>query len=359
MAARRGARKASGSLSGGLRWLAAGGRRFTIRGLAWLEENGGNFSRLPLRAKGVVREPVWNLAQCPASARVAFRSDTTRLAVRAANPDAGLMMHMPATGSRGLALYCGGPQRMRPWGTAIPQQDDVSYETTFFTGLKKEVREFRLYLPLYKGLHSLAIGLDRGARILRPSPPTLPRPLVFYGTSITQGGCASTAGTDFVSAVGRMLNLDVVNLGFSGNGKGEPELAALIREIDAALYVLDYVANVTPARLRWTLPRFVRVLREKRPRTPILLVTNICYARYDYSPEVRRVIEAKRDIMMDYYVRARKRGDRDLHLADGFGLVRLGDDGATVDGVHLTDHGFRLMADGLAPIIERIILRNG
>jgi len=347
------ARDAKGA--GRLRWVPAD-RSFTVRGLAWFHENGGRFWRLPVRAREKVREPVWNLAQCPAGAHLAFKSNTSTLAVRVTNRDTGYMPHMASTGSNGLFLYVGPPGRMRPWAAAIPERRSATFERLLFRGVARRTREFRLYLPLYKPLDALEVGLSPGARLLPPSAPTVKKPVVFYGTSITQGGCASTAGSDFVSTVGRRLNLDAVNLGFSGNGRGEPELAELIAEIDAALYVLDYAANVDAARLGRTLPRFVRILRDGHPSTPILLVTNLLAASYDFAPERRRVLEDRRDIMMAFYVRRRRSGDRHIHLADGFGLLPFGADALTVDGVHLSDHGFQIVAERLAAVIEQILL---
>lgn len=351
------ARKDSGG-PGALRWMPAADGRLTVRGLHWFKENGGSFSRLPLRAKKTVRPPVWELAQSPASGRIAFRSDTTSMAVRVTNPDAGHMGHMASSGSNGLVLYSGRPGRMRPWATAIPDIAAPSFESMLFQGIGKKVREFRLYMPLYKGMQSLELGLSKGARILKPSPAAVDGPAVFYGTSITQGGCASTAGSDFVSTVGRMLNVDVVNLGFSGNGQGDPELAELMAEIDAALYVLDYTANTDAAGLKRTLPKFLDILRAKRPRTPILLMTPLCYSRMDFMPGCRLGQEEKRDVTIDHYIRRRKSGDANIHLADGFALIHFGADCAYVDGVHPADHGFRLMAERLAPYIEHILLRD-
>jgi hypothetical protein len=341
-----------------LTWYPATDRRFTVRGLAWFKENRGLYCRLPLRAEKIVRDAVWQLAQCPASARVAFRSDATSMAVRVTNQGVNQMPHMPATGSSGLELFCGAPGGMRSWATAIPDLAQASFERQLFSGLAAKTREFLLYLPLYKGMLKLEIGLNRGARIRPPTPPTFEKPAVFYGTSITQGGCASTAGSDFVSVVGRRLNLDVVNLGFSGNGKGEPELAELISEIDASLYVLDYAGNVEPKMLRRTLPRFMDILRARRPLTPILIMTIVCFASYEFSAARRSALEERRDIMMEHYVRRRRRGDQHIHFADGLSLLPFGTEGAFVDGVHPTTLGFSMMAERLTPIVEQILMRD-
>jgi lysophospholipase L1-like esterase len=335
-----------------IRWISVTDPRLAVRGLAWLKENSGRFCRLPLRAEGAVREIVWNLAQSPASVRLAFRCDATAMAARVARdaPE-----QAPSSGRSRPALYCGLPGRMRPWATFVPNLTIPSSEHELFAEVPRKVREFRFYLPHEPGLR-LEVGLSKGARLLAPSPPALDKPVVFYGTSITQGSCAWTAGTDYVSALGRMLNLDVVNLGFSGSGRGEPEVAEFISEIDAALFVLDYLANVDDRELKRTLPGFIDILRREHPETPIILMTNVCFSQYDFHPAAREMLESRRDIMMENYVRRRKRGDRNIHLVDGFALIPFGTDSALVDGVHPTDHGFRLMADRLAPVIEQILL---
>jgi hypothetical protein len=342
----------------GLRWLSAHDARFTMRGLPWHEENGQSFCRLPHRAEPIVRDNVWALAQAPASAHLAFRSNTSALAVRVRNSDTGFMPHMPLSGSNGLFLFGGPPHRLQPWATAIPEIDSPTFERELFRGAERRTREFRLYLPLYKHLVDLEIGVAKGARILAPSATAVPKPVVFYGTSITQGGCASTAGSDFVSTVGRMLNLETINLGFSGNGWGEPELAELVAEVDASLFVLDYCANVDDKRLRRTLPRFVRILRQAHPQTPILLMTPLCFSKADFQAAMRTVLEHKRDTVLRYYCKQRQAGDENIHVADGFGLLPFGAATAYVDGVHPTDDGFQMIARNLKPYLEYILLRD-
>ena len=343
--------------SDGVVWLPAGDRRFTMRGLWWYEENGGTFCRLPKRAQGVVREPVWELAQCPASARLCFRSDTTAMRVRCALRSAVPFAHMPLTGHSGLALYCGEPYRQVPRAVAFPQMNEKEFQGVLFEGVSPRIREYTLYLPPYNAPVAVEIGLTRDARIEEPSPLALDRPLVFYGTSITQGGCVHTAGADYASILGRMLNLDVVNLGFSGNGKGEPEVARFISEIDASLYALDYVANVSPEDLRETLPVFVKILREAHPDTPIVLMSRVVYTACTFSLDARARHEAQRDVIIHFYSQARRDGDANIHFVDGNSLINYAAQLAYSDqGVHPTNVGFQMMAEALAPQIAQILL---
>src|SRR5262249_47894310 len=151
-----------------LKWISATDRRLTVRGLYWFKNNQGSFSRLPLRAQKIVREEVWMLAQSPASARVCFRTDATAISLRMTNSDTLTMPHMPMSGSNGCILYAGSGPRMRPWATAVPDPQNASFERQLLANLSRQMREYTLYLPLYKALKSLEIGLSPGAKLLAP-----------------------------------------------------------------------------------------------------------------------------------------------------------------------------------------------
>ncbi|MHC4884057.1 MAG: SGNH/GDSL hydrolase family protein [Planctomycetota bacterium] len=340
-----------------IRWFGAGSGKSEIRGLAWHDKNKGKFCRLPLRAEGVVRDPVWALAQSTAGARVCFKTDSTRLQLRATLNHDSRMAHMPATGQSGFALYEGEPGRMRTWGVAFPGVNEVTFEREFFQNVEKTMREFTVYLPLYNGVQSIELGIDRGAKLQAPSKLAHDKPAVIYGTSITQGGCAHTSDADYPSILGRMLQIDTVNLGFSGNGQGEPEMATIISEIDAAVYVLDYVANVDAKKLKRTLPKFIEILRKKRKTTPIILASRIVFSQCTWNKGTRQDHEDKRDIMIETYAKMRRKGDRNIHFIDGNTLIPYGQDLAYSDaGVHPTTYGFEIMARVMAPQLEAIML---
>ncbi|OGV65367.1 MAG: hypothetical protein A2498_12655 [Lentisphaerae bacterium RIFOXYC12_FULL_60_16] len=341
-----------------LRWLSPTSPLLSVQGLYWFKSNRGSFSRFPLSAKSSLRPPVWDLAQCPAGGCIAFRSDTTVLRVRVTNRDTSHMPHMPLSGSNGLSLYAGQPGALRPWGSAIPDMTNPWFEREFFNGIKPAMRDYRIYLPLYHPLQALEIGISKRARLLKPTPPVIAKPVVFYGTSITQGGCASTAGSDFISIMGRLLNLNMINLGFSGNGQGDIEVARLMAGMNASLFALDYLSNVNPEKLRETLDPFYKTLRNHHPKTPILLVSPVCFWQADFKPESIRDQELKRDILISFYAQKRTAGDTAIHFADAFDMLHFAAGAAYVDGVHPTDAGFSLLAHRLAPVLQRILLRN-
>lgn len=340
-----------------MQWIETGDPRLQIDGLPFHRENGGRFCRLPLRAEGVVRPEIWWLAQMPSGGRIRFRSDTTSLSLRIAHSVRVHMDNMPLIGHSGIDVYVGGPGAMRCWGTTRPDGEQTAYERSLLAGLAPEEREYTLYLPTYNDLTRLEIGLSDGARILpSASRYAVDKPVVFYGSSITQSGCATRPGNGYVPIVGRNLNLDVVNLGFSGNGLGEPEVARFVAEIDAACFVLDFHCNVaTVEGLRAVYEPFYRTLRERHPCTPILMVSMICttFELHDPGAKARRL--GQRDVILQTHAKARREGDQQVYFLDGADLIGPEADGAFVDGIHPNDRGFFMMADGLTPVLKRVL----
>ncbi|MEW6752364.1 MAG: SGNH/GDSL hydrolase family protein, partial [Candidatus Latescibacterota bacterium] len=179
------------------------------------------------------------------------------------------------------------------------------------------------------------------------------RPLVFYGTSITQGGCASRPGMAHVALLGRWLDRPVVNLGFSGNGTMDPEMADLLAELDAAAYVIDCLPNLSPEGVSERTGPLVERLRQGRPVTPIVLVEDRTLTNAALLPERQEHHRRMRAALATAVARLRDCGVEHLHVAPGAGL--LGEDGeATVDGSHPTDLGFHRQATALLPLLRSL-----
>ncbi len=326
-----------------------------LEGRGWTDTK-TPFDRLPAAAEGKVPAPVWALSLNSAGLCVRFVTDATAIDARWALRSATLAMnHMPATGVSGLDLYVRVPGQGWRW-LAVGRPQAQENTATLVSGLPPGQREYLLYLPLYNGVTSVKLGIAKGARLGKapPRPPERSRPILFYGTSITQGGCASRPGMVHTAILGRRLDVPVINLGFSGNGRMELVMAEFIAQVDAAVYVLDCLPNMNAAELTERVEPFVRVLRQARPETPILMVEDRTYANAFLLPAQRARNDTSRAAHRAAFERLTAAGVSGLHYLAGETL--LGDDGeATVDGSHPTDLGFVRQAEALEPVLRSLL----
>ncbi len=336
----------------GLVWYDV--RPLGVEGRGWTE-TGRFFSRLPAKAQAIVREPVWNGGQRSAGLCVRFLSDSSAVSARWTVLWPSLAMdHMAATGVSGLDLYVrlGGEGGWRWLGVGRAQQFPTN-QRLLAADMPPGLREYLLYLPLYNGTERLEIGVPPESS-LRPAPPRSEgrrRPVCFYGTSIVQGGCASRPGMAYPAILGRRLDRPVINLGFSGNAKMEPEMANLLSELDVAAYVLDPLPNVQEPMITERLEPMVRTLRSAHPDAPIVLVESIIYQDAHLVASRRSRVMTSNAAFRSAFERLRLAGVSGLHYVPAEGL--LGEDGeATVDGTHATDLGFVRMANALEPVLR-------
>lgn len=340
----------------GLIWHDA--RTLTIEGQGFVDCD-GPFSRLPARAKALVSESVWYLGHHSAGLAVRFQSDAPELSARWKLPDppapgAALelaMNHMTATGVSGLDLYGSDPKHGWRWfGGGRPAARTNCAQLV--AGLQPAMRTYMLYLPLYNALESLQIGLPKGSHIQPVAPRA--KPVVIYGTSIVQGGCASRPGMAYTAILGRRLDQPVVNLGFSGSGKAEIEVAALLAEIDARVYVIDCLPNLNAVLVPERVESFLRLLRQRRAATPIVLVENVSYSHAAFVQSMADELAARNQVLHDIYAKLLSESFTGLYYVPSQSL--LGDDGeGTVDGIHPTDLGFVRMAQAIEPVLRQAI----
>ncbi|MBN1345341.1 MAG: SGNH/GDSL hydrolase family protein [Phycisphaerae bacterium] len=335
------------------RWYDA--KLFDFEGKGWAD-TAEFYHRLPGRAKGVVRDPVWGLSTNTAGLCVRFVTDADKIAARWTVTRKSLAMdHMPATGVSGVDLYVRYEGSWRWIGNGRPKSSPTN-TATLADGIPRGVHEYLLYLPLYNGVQSLEIGLPLEAKLAKapPRPGDRAKPIVYYGTSIAQGGCASRPGMAHPAILGRRLDWHVINLGFSGNGQMEMALCKLMAEIDAAMYVLDCVPNLNAEKVTERTEPFVLALRKARPEAPIVLVENIEYQAGAFLPARREAYESKNKALREAYERLLAKGVKGLYYIPGKPL--LGTDGeATVDGTHCSDLGFQRYADGMEPVLRKIL----
>jgi hypothetical protein len=317
------------------------------------------YERLPAHLKGVSREPVWNLGKSTAGMAVRFRSNTTAVGVRWTLCNDAVMNHMSPSGIKGLDLYC--LEDDSTWhyaGTALPKAaDNKTKENTAIirTNMEKKDREFMLFLPLYDGITALEIGVDSPAGTGQPAVnlPLRKKPVVAYGTSILQGGCASRPGMAHTSILMRRLNREFINLGFSGNALLDCEIAELMATCDASLYLLDFMPNVSVKLIEERLQKFYFIIRSKRPGVPVVFIEDFVYPPLRYDASYRQAT-AKNKALHTAFDKLKSQGEKDIYLLPSASMI--GADGeATVDGIHFTDLGFMRYAEYLYPEIKRII----
>jgi hypothetical protein len=330
-------------------------RELGVEGKGWTDTK-DFYDRLPARAEGLVRDPVWQLSLHSAGMCVRFVTDAPSISARWTLRFGSLAMpHMPATGVSGLDLYA-RDQGQWHWAGAGRPEHFPDVQQSLVSGLAPGAREYLLYLPLYNGVQSVQIGVPPGASLFKapPYPEEKAKPLCFYGTSITQGGCASRPGMAYPAILGRWLNRPVINLGFSGNGQMECEVANLLAELDPCVYVMDCLPNLDAKGVRERTEPLVETLRKARPDTPIVLVESIVYQNSIWVPDRLKHTDGDNAELQSALHRLKERGVKGLYLVKGNSL--LGEDGeATVDGAHPTDVGFLRIAEALEPSLKSAI----
>ncbi|MCW8129486.1 MAG: SGNH/GDSL hydrolase family protein [Planctomycetota bacterium] len=330
-----------------------------LAGLAWFEKE-RRYRRMPSKPKLPLPQAVDNLANSTAGAQARFQTDSTRVAVRVELTGVNNMGHMAITGSSGFDCYVGpaGTGRgLRYYGTTRFDHSKPTYEVLLFEHSEAVMRNFTLYFPLYTGVKRLEIGLEPGAKVLPAAAWDLPDPVIVYGTSITQGGCASRTGMVYTNILSRWLNVEICNLGFSGSGRGEPEVAqAIATAPKMRMFVMDNEANVQGLDgMRKTLKPFLQIIRKARPKIPILLVSKIRYGKETQQEQALRGRQACLAYQWQLVQELRKAGDQNLHFLDGTDLLGRDYEECTVDGVHATDLGFYRMAEGMLPTYRRLL----
>lgn len=310
------------------------------------------FDRLPASAKGSVTSNVWNLSRDSAGMMVRFKTDATAIHVHYKLKKSNLAMpHMPATGVSGVDLYARDANGKWKWvQVAKPASQEVKAEVV--SGLAEGEREYAAYLPLYNGVEFLSIGVKQDSKFEGLTPRQ--KPIVFYGTSITHGACASRPGMVHTAILGRRLDMPVVNLGFSGNGRMDQAVGDFLVQIDAAAFVIDCLPNMQPADVAAKCVPLVKQIRAARPETPIILVedrrnTNdwIIPARHQFHTDNHAALQAAFQALTAESV-------KNLHYIPGDFLYGDDSEGAT-DASHANDLGFMRQAEIFEPVIRKAI----
>lgn len=311
------------------------------------------YDRLPAKAKATVRPEVWNLSRDSAGMVTRFETDSTFFYARYHLASSRLEMpHASATGVSGLDLYARSGSGKHRWlAGAEPATQFV--EQRLVAGVDPARRLYTAYLPLYNGIISLQIGVDPAASFHGVRPRT-DRPAVFYGSSIMQGCASSRPGMSITAILGRRLDCPTINLGFSGNGTMDLSVGNLLAEVEASVYVIDCLPNMTPDMVAERTEPLVRRIRETRPLTPILLVEDRTHGNAALVESSRQRHAGSRAALHAAYLNLLASGVEHLFYLEGDNLV--GDDGeGAVDGSHPSDLGMVRYCDAYEQVLRPIL----
>lgn len=321
---------------------------FRIYGL--LYEN-GRFCRMPQKVASSISDGVYELCTNTSGGRVRFVTNSSYVVISAQMDHICRMPHFAFTGSSGFDLYADygeGSQYVRSF--IPPLEMENGYESCIeFPGEPAE-RLITIHFPTYSDVLNLKIGLQKSSSVKAAPDYTYESPIVYYGSSITQGGCASRPGNTYQAILSRLLDCDFINLGFSGNAKGEPAMASYLANLDMRIFVLDYDHNApTPEHLEHTHEPLYHRIRQKHPTVPIIMMTR---PKYYLSCEEQQRLH----IVETTYRHALESGDRNVYFFPGNELITKETQNiATVDSGHPNDYGFSCMACALKDLLKKLL----
>lgn len=316
---------------------------FSLHGV-WYQDDG--FYRIPPKVAESVSKGIYDMREFTAGGRVRFVTDSAKVYLKAKFRNAEQVSCMNSISVKGFDLYSDGIFS----GAFTPPYDKNEGVIKTYVDLKvKKEREITIHFPLYAGGGELYLGVEEGASIRPAKPYRYETPIVFYGSSITNGAAASRPGMTYEAILSRMLSSDHHNLGYGGCAKGEEAMAEYIAALPSSVFVLDYDYNApTVEHLANTHERFFKIFREKNPRTPVVMISRPSFAD---TPDR----EARFEVIKKTYDNAKALGDENVYLLRGSDFFDGLSADYTVDTVHPTDLGFMYMAKGIYPVLKEIL----
>jgi len=316
------------------------------------------FKRMPTDVAMKLNKNVQALYTHTSGGRIRFRTDSTKILLRSILSKITKFDHMPKTGVSCFDLYVDGEYKNsfrhgNLGGIQASTQEKVEnvYDSNISVGEKK-MRDILINFPLYNNVDDVFIALDDDAVIEAPNPYTFEKPFVVYGSSITQGGCASHPGNAFPNQLSRRFDIDFVNLGFSSGAKGEDEMAEYIGSLDMSFFLYDYDHNASNAPyLAETHERMFKIIRKMQPNLPIIMA-NAADGWFGGMEERRNIIKAT-------YDNAVASGDKNVYFIEGHTIYEpVGRSLCTVDHCHANDLGFYMMANAYGKVMEEILAKQ-
>ncbi|MBQ6789755.1 MAG: hypothetical protein IJO81_06190 [Clostridia bacterium] len=321
---------------------------FSIHGVKYED---GRYRRMPYGVASTVSESVEYLHSNTAGGRVRFRTDSPYVAISARLANVCKMASFALTGSASFDIYAKGERGVTYINSFCPffEMKD-GYDSIIYLG-SSAMRDITVNFPLYTAVESLYVGIDENAALLECTPYLDTPPIVYYGSSITQGGCASRPGNSYESLISRRFNRDFINLGFSGSAKAEPEIAEYVKSLDMSVFVYDYDHNAHSVDyLCETHERMFKTVRSAHPDLPVIMMSRPVYDPNDDE-------KARIEVIRETYQNALDAGDTNVYLIEGRELMALARDEGLVDACHPNDLGFASMAAAIIPVMEKIFAK--
>ena len=335
---------------GGLVYMDCFTAPVRISGLYWKEKN-NNYHRMDDSLNDKYNEGVRGLSPCTAGVQVSFKTDSNKVGVKVDVEWNNLMPHMPYNSSTGIDMYIGSGRNKKFIKTFFVYLNDSEHYEDTREIAEKGMKEVTLNLPLYSGVAKLEIGLEKGSQIEMPEPFDYDKPVLFYGSSITQGACASRPGMAYFNMLSRKMNFEVLNMGFSSSAKGEPIMAEIISKIPMAAFIMDYDHNADSAEhLEKTHQKFFEIIRNEQPDLPIIIISK---ADCEDGSESTK---ARKEVIYKTYQDAINKGDKKVWFIDGQLIYDMKDgDCCTVDSLHPNDIGFMRMTEVILPVLKEAL----
>jgi hypothetical protein len=317
----------------------------------FFDEENGKYARLTKLFAKSVSDGVAILSEHTAGGRIRFKTNSRVLRIKTEWDELVRFVHFPLTGSCALSLYADYNDGTSKFIHCFipPLNPENGYEAEYKIPDYIKADGYTLYMPLYNSLNKLWIGVSQGEKIESGLKYKRKEKVLFYGSSVTQGGCASTAGNDYQSHLSRWFNFDFINLGFSGNAKGEENMAQYIASLHPDVFVMDYDYNApTVEHLQQTHKPFFEIFRKTNPYVPVIFMSR---SSFDID-----LIESpiRRDIIKSTYIWAKEQGDENVYFIDGENIFGEDGDACTMDSCHPNDLGFYRTAQALRPVLQEI-----
>ena len=315
----------------------------------------GRFLRMPQSVANSVSPNVALLNGYTAGGRIRFCTDADRMSVTVSYDALNVHCHMTQLGSGGFVLLEekeeeDGRISYKMAAQFIPGHYANASESKGQNGYTVEkylcggvMRNYILYMPTYNDVRELILGFPSGSQCshgLKYRSDV--KPILYYGSSITEGGCSSRPDIPYQCFISRWTNTNFINLGFSAGALGEDAICEYLSSLDASVFVCDYDHNApNPEHLWNTHEKLFKTFRKTHPDTPVIFMSK---PDFDCDPTA----PARREAVKSTYDKAVTAGDKNVYFIDGESLFGETDrECCTVDSTHPNDIGFLRMAKRL------------